>query len=64
MINRTSDSQGLPLVENTGTKGTLDPCPSTIAIQRADNDPEHPYNLSSRRKWLAVITVSLSSLCV
>ncbi|KAJ6080541.1 hypothetical protein N7467_010294, partial [Penicillium canescens] len=49
--------QGLPLAENTGTNATLDPCPSTIAIQRADNDPEYPYALSSRRKWLAVISL-------
>ncbi|KAJ5553161.1 hypothetical protein N7494_002539 [Penicillium frequentans] len=32
-----------------------------MRVQWADHDPEHPYNLSLRRKWLAVITVALGS---
>lgn len=64
MVNHHSASQGLPVAEINDTNVSLDHCPSTMTVQWTDNDPEHPYNLNSKTKWLAVITVSLGSLCV
>jgi hypothetical protein len=64
MEHQPSAPQGLPFAELDGTNGSLAYCPSTMTVQWAENDPQHPYNLSLKTKWLAVITVSLGTLCV
>jgi len=64
MANQRSNPQELHLSKSNDTNGSLSHYPSTVTVQWADNDPEHPHNLSLKAKWLAVITVSLGSLCV
>lgn len=54
---------GLSL-ENATTGNTLSPRRTGMTVQWDENDTMHPYNMSSVGKWLAVVTVSMGSLCV
>ncbi|OQE16987.1 hypothetical protein PENSTE_c022G01609 [Penicillium steckii] len=64
MSNYPCTSQAQALAEINDTNRSLKHHASTRTIHWDDNDPEHPYNMNFKTKWLAVITVSLGSLCV
>ncbi|KAK2692946.1 hypothetical protein QWA68_007127 [Fusarium oxysporum] len=64
MLAQTSTSEGPSHPEGARTTGALDSSSSATTIEWSDRDADHPYNMNSGRKWIIVIVISFSSLCV
>ncbi|KAK2130661.1 MFS transporter [Fusarium oxysporum II5] len=64
MLVQTSTSEGPSHPEGARATGALDSSSSATTIEWTDRDADHPYNMSSGRKWIIVIVISFSSLCV
>ncbi|EXL50403.1 hypothetical protein FOCG_08695 [Fusarium oxysporum f. sp. radicis-lycopersici 26381] len=64
MLAQTPTSEGVSHAEGAQTTGALDGSSFATTIECTDGDPDHPYNMSSGRKWIIVIVISFSALCV
>ncbi|KAL4985935.1 major facilitator superfamily domain-containing protein [Aspergillus falconensis] len=63
LFTTVSDRAHLQHEPGVGNQGHLD-TDLSLTIQLDELDPMHPYNMGLLRKWLAVATVSMGSLCV
>jgi hypothetical protein len=50
--------------QNNENIGEINGGQSSITSYWTANAPDHPYKMSLSRKWLALVTVALGSLCV
>lgn len=71
-LSRTRSNNGYGCDENTesaedlegGIDTVIEKDPFEVHWENGDNDPLNPRSMSIARKWLVVIIVSASSLCV
>lgn len=58
------EEQDTPVGQDVESQGAAEKDPFEVGWDNGENDPANPRSMTMARKWLVVLIVSASSLCV